>query len=95
LSRSFAGTTETALRSQLLAVRNRRTNRRLPQERISVRRIPGEVWDPGDYMEDLIEIRSRLIKGDLRALYALWLCAAMDDQEFDPHAPPQVRESTA
>jgi len=42
-----------------------------------------EIWSPEDYMEDVVEIRNRLVAGDLRALYLLWLCAALDD-EFDP-----------
>ena len=43
-----------------------------------------EIWDPGDYMDDVVEIRNRLVAGDLRALYLLWLCAALDDQSVSP-----------
>ena len=43
-----------------------------------------EIWNPGEYMDDMVEVRSRLVAGDLRALYALWLCAAMDDQSVEP-----------
>ncbi len=43
-----------------------------------------EIWNPSEYMDDMVETRSRLIAGDLRALYVLWLCAAMDDQSVDP-----------
>lgn len=39
-----------------------------------------EIWSPNEYMDDMIEVRRRLLEGDLRALYVLWLCAAMDDQ---------------
>jgi hypothetical protein len=39
-----------------------------------------EIWDPGDYMDEMVDVRNRLVAGDLRALYVLWLCAAMDDQ---------------
>jgi hypothetical protein len=56
-------------------------------------REPGEIeeiWNPGEYMDDLVEVRSRLIAGDLRALYALWVCAAMDEQSvsLDIVEPP-------
>ena len=44
----------------------------------------GEIWSPGEYMDDLVLVRSRLVAGDLRALYAIWLCAAFDDQSVDP-----------
>jgi len=49
-----------------------------------------EIWDPGEYMDDMVEVRSRLVAGDLRALYVLWLCAAMDDQSvsLDVVEPP-------
>ncbi len=43
-----------------------------------------ELWDPGDYMDDAIEIRNRLVAGDLRALYLLWLSAAFDEQSVLP-----------
>lgn len=43
-----------------------------------------EIWDPGEYVDDLIEVRGRLVAGDLRALYALWLCAAIGEQSVDP-----------
>ena len=49
-----------------------------------------ELWDPRDYMDDAIEIRNRLVAGDLRALYLLWLSAAFDDQSVsrDVVEPP-------
>lgn len=43
-----------------------------------------EIWDPGDYMDDIVEIRRRLVAGDSRALYLLWLCAALDEQSVSP-----------
>ncbi len=50
-----------------------------------------EIWNPGEYMDDLVEIRGRLVAGDLRALYAIWLCAAFDDQSVEPDvAEPPV-----
>lgn len=42
-----------------------------------------EVWRFGDHLESLTKVRELLIRGDLRALYLLWLCAAYDDNE-DP-----------
>lgn len=49
-----------------------------------------EIWNPGEYMDDMVEVRRRLVAGDLRALYVLWLCAAMDDQSvsLDVVEPP-------
>ncbi|MBN2295287.1 MAG: hypothetical protein JXM70_22845 [Pirellulales bacterium] len=43
-----------------------------------------EIWNPGEYMEDMVEMRRRLVVGDPRALYTLWLCAAMDDESVEP-----------
>jgi len=43
-----------------------------------------ETYEPGSYMEDVVEIRNRLVEGDLRALYLLWLCAIDDDQADSP-----------
>lgn len=37
------------------------------------------VWDFEDYLDAAVQVRERLIGGDLRALYLLWLCAADDD----------------
>lgn len=42
-----------------------------------------DIWAPDEYMDDVAEIRNRLVAGDLRALYLLWLCAAYDDY-LDP-----------
>lgn len=38
-----------------------------------------EIWKPREYLDAAIHVRERLICGDLRALYLLWLCAADDD----------------
>jgi hypothetical protein len=43
-----------------------------------------EIWEPGAYMEDVIQVRDLLAAGDLRVLYLLWLCAAFDDQSVSP-----------
>ena len=32
-----------------------------------------EIWAPDEYVDDVVEIRNRLVAGDLRALYVLWL----------------------
>jgi len=49
-----------------------------------------EFWSPSDYMDDFIDVRNRLVAGDLRALYLLWLSAAFDDQSVSPNVvePP-------
>lgn len=48
-----------------------------------------DIWSPGDYLDDVVEIRNRLVAGDLRVLYLLWLCAA-NDQSASPdlNEPP-------
>lgn len=38
-----------------------------------------EVWETQKYLDAAIHVRERLMCGDLRALYLLWLCAADDD----------------
>lgn len=43
-----------------------------------------EIWSPGEYLDNVVEIRSRLLVGDVRALYVLWLCAALDSQSVSP-----------
>ena len=40
-------------------------------------------WEFNDCLDDVIALRERLIAGDLRALYLLWLCVA-GDENFDP-----------
>jgi hypothetical protein len=49
-----------------------------------------ELWNPGDYIDDVVEVRNRLVAGDLRALYLLWLSAAFDEQSVSPEVvePP-------
>ncbi|NQV23033.1 MAG: hypothetical protein HQ518_01590 [Rhodopirellula sp.] len=42
-----------------------------------------EVWETQRYLDAAIQVRERLVNGDLRALYLLWLCAA-DDDDNDP-----------
>ncbi len=39
-----------------------------------------EIWDSAEYVADVIELRHRLMAADVRALYALWLCAAYDSR---------------
>ena len=39
----------------------------------------GELWETQRYLDAAIQVRERLMSGDLRALYLLWLCAADDD----------------
>jgi len=41
-----------------------------------------ELWDIDDYTDAMVAVRSQLMSGDLRAMYALWLCAACDDNSF-------------
>ncbi len=43
-----------------------------------------ELWDLGDYIDDVVKVRNRLVAGDLRALYLLWLSAASDNQSVSP-----------
>lgn len=38
-----------------------------------------EIWETQTYLDAAIYVRERLMSGDLRALYLLWLCAADDD----------------
>jgi hypothetical protein len=48
-----------------------------------------EIWEPAAYMDDLVELRNRLMQGDLRALYLIWLCIANgDDANPDQTEPP-------
>jgi hypothetical protein len=50
----------------------------------------GELWDFEETMQAMVEIRSRLLLGDLRALYVLWLASVFDNQEdlLDSEEPP-------
>ena len=47
-----------------------------------------QVWEFESYLDVVVQIRNRLINGDLRALYLLWLCAADDDY----NAPEEIAE---
>lgn len=49
-----------------------------------------ELWEFKRYMRAMVEVRSRLLAGDLRALYLLWLGSVVDDQEdlLDMVEPP-------
>lgn len=57
-----------------------------------------EVWETQKYLDAAIHVRERLISGDLRALYLLWLCAAGDDyndpeEMIEPPVPHGIAES--
>ena len=47
-------------------------------------------WDFDDCLSDIIALREKLIAGDLRALYLLWLCVAGDENFYPPETiePP-------
>lgn len=49
-----------------------------------------ELWDFEKYMRAMVELRRRLIVGDLRVLYLFWLAAAIDEQQdsIDAKEPP-------
>lgn len=58
----------------------------------------GEVWETQQYLDAAIQVRERLMSGDLRALYLLWLCAADDDYNdpedmIEPPVPHGIAES--
>ena len=58
-----------------------------------------EIWAPDEYVDNVVEIRNRLVAGDLRALYVLWLCAAYDDYSdpldlLEPPVPGGLAEFT-
>lgn len=55
------------------------------------------IWDFPQYVDAAIQVRERLMAGDLRALYLLWLCAADDDnndpdETIEPPAPHGMAE---
>ena len=57
-----------------------------------------EVWETQKYLDAAIHVRERLMCGDLRALYLLWLCAADDDDNdpeemIEPPVPHGIAES--
>ena len=48
-----------------------------------------QLWEPHEYIEDCVALRDRLIQGDLRALYLVWLCTASSDYcEWEEVGPP-------
>ena len=56
------------------------------------------LWDVQEHVEAVISVRERLMSGDLRALYVLWLCAADDDyndpaQAIEPPVPHGIAEA--
>jgi hypothetical protein len=58
-----------------------------------------EVWETQKYLDAAIHVRERLINGDLRALYLLWLCAANNANNnpaemIEPPVPHGIAEST-
>lgn len=59
-----------------------------------------EIWDTEEYLDAAIRIRERLISGDLRALYLLWLCAAYDsntdpEEIIEPPVPHGIADSNS
>jgi len=56
-----------------------------------------EVWDFQKYLDAAIAVRARLIRGDLRAMYLLWLCSAEDayddaNESVEPPVPHGISE---
>ena len=49
-----------------------------------------DIWSPGEYLDDVVEIRNRLVSGDARMLYFLWLCAAGDQYVSPDSIEPPV-----
>lgn len=48
-----------------------------------------EIWEPEEYIDACAALRQRLICGDLRALYVIWLCTAGgDDADWQATEPP-------
>jgi hypothetical protein len=49
-----------------------------------------ELCEFEQYMHSIVEVRSRILSGDLRVLYLLWLVSVIDDQEdlLDTEEPP-------
>lgn len=50
------------------------------------------AWEFNGHMDAIAKLRARLIAGDLRALYAIWLCCAsasweQDTDEMEPQYP--------
>ena len=56
-----------------------------------------DVWESQRSLDAVIGVRERLLSGDLRALYLLWLCAADDDNNdpaemIEPPVPHGISE---
>ena len=56
-----------------------------------------EAWEFDQYVDAAVQVREKLIAGDLRALYLLWLCAADDDyndpdETIEPPVPHGMAE---
>jgi hypothetical protein len=56
------------------------------------------VWEKQKYLDAAIHVRDRLMNGDLRALYLLWLCAADNDdndpeETIEPPVPHGIAET--
>ena len=56
-----------------------------------------EAWEFDQYVDAAVQVRGKLIAGDLRALYLLWLCAADDDyndpdETIEPPVPHGMAE---
>ena len=56
-----------------------------------------EAWEFDQYVDAAVQVREKLIAGDLRALYLLWLCAADDDyndpdETIEPPVPHGMDE---
>jgi len=59
-----------------------------------------DVWESQKSLDAVIGVRERLMSGDLRALYLLWLCAADDDyndpaEMIEPPVPHGISEVAA
>ena len=59
-----------------------------------------DVWESQRSLDAVIGVRERLLSGDLRALYLLWLCAADDDNNdpaemIEPPVPHGISEVAA
>lgn len=57
-----------------------------------------ELLDPERYLDDMVRVRQLVLDGDLRALYALWLCIARSDSSeaadiVEPPTPGGLADS--
>ncbi|QDU64757.1 hypothetical protein Pan216_56490 [Planctomycetes bacterium Pan216] len=56
-----------------------------------------DVWELQEYLDDVVRVRNRLLRGDLRALYLLWLGAVCDEdhipeETIEPPVPHGIAE---